>query len=240
MIGSSSSQQGIEQSPSAQTSPTLKQTFIDKLREDYQISLSSLDNEVKSLVQNGQEAKALMLFSDSVKKIIEIRETLTIFYSLFFNNVAVLQRFGSERLKQVGSELQPICELLKGTESSPKEIEGHVLRKLGSMGIFKIHWCINSIVLVEIEYMLDTLQILIEPDFLPLSANASNEPDRYIPPDVKLTVWRRDQGKCVECGSKEKLEYDHIIPISKGGSNTDRNIQLLCEKCNREKAAKIA
>jgi hypothetical protein len=63
--------------------------------------------------------------------------------------------------------------------------------------------------------------------------------DRYIPPEVKLNVWRRDQGKCVECGSKEKLEYDHMIPISKGGSNRERNVQLLCQNCNRKKAAGI-
>ena len=64
--------------------------------------------------------------------------------------------------------------------------------------------------------------------------------DRYISTEVRRAVWRRDEGKCVECGSQEKLEYDHIIPVSKGGSNTARNVQLLCEKCNREKAAKIA
>jgi len=33
-----------------------------------------------------------------------------------------------------------------------------------------------------------------------------------IPDRVKLYVWRRDQGQCVKCGSKVKLEYDHIIP----------------------------
>ena len=62
-----------------------------------------------------------------------------------------------------------------------------------------------------------------------------NEVDRNIPEEVRYKVWRRDEGKCVKCGSRDKLEYDHIIPISKGGSNTARNIELLCENCNREK-----
>ena len=66
------------------------------------------------------------------------------------------------------------------------------------------------------------------------------EHPRYIPSHVKREVWRRDQGKCVECGSQNRLEYDHIIPVSKGGSNTARNVQLLCEQCNRSKGAKIA
>lgn len=57
-----------------------------------------------------------------------------------------------------------------------------------------------------------------------------------IPESVRNEVWRRDLGKCVMCGSQEKLEFDHIIPISKGGSNTARNLQLLCESCNRKKS----
>lgn len=60
-----------------------------------------------------------------------------------------------------------------------------------------------------------------------------------IPQHVQDTVWRRDGGRCVKCGSQENLEFDHIIPLSKGGSNTVRNIQLLCQKCNREKSNKI-
>ena len=71
-------------------------------------------------------------------------------------------------------------------------------------------------------------------------------PDGYlkkrttISASVRREVWRRDQGKCTECGSREKLEYDHIIPVSKGGSNTVRNIELLCESCNRKKSNKIS
>jgi hypothetical protein len=67
-------------------------------------------------------------------------------------------------------------------------------------------------------------------------------PDRVrrpIPESVRHEVWRRDHGQCVDCGSRERLEFDHIIPVSKGGSNTARNIELLCEPCNRAKAAKV-
>ena len=62
---------------------------------------------------------------------------------------------------------------------------------------------------------------------------------RMIPQSVKDAVWRRDQGKCTVCGSREDLEFDHIIPFSLGGSNTYRNIQVLCQNCNRSKAAQI-
>lgn len=57
--------------------------------------------------------------------------------------------------------------------------------------------------------------------------------------EVRREVWRRDQGRCVRCGSRENLEYDHIIPVSKGGSNTARNIELLCETCNRSKSDSV-
>jgi hypothetical protein len=60
-----------------------------------------------------------------------------------------------------------------------------------------------------------------------------------IPEEVRILIWRRDGGQCVKCGSQENLEYDHIIPVAKGGSNTARNIQLLCEKCNRGKRDNI-
>lgn len=60
-----------------------------------------------------------------------------------------------------------------------------------------------------------------------------------IPRDVQREVWRRDQGRCIQCGSQERLEIDHMIPVSKGGSNTARNLQLLCEMCNRSKGNRI-
>ena len=60
-----------------------------------------------------------------------------------------------------------------------------------------------------------------------------------IPESVRLFVWQRDGGCCVKCESKERLEFDHIIPIAEGGSSTERNVQLLCETCNRKKGKAI-
>jgi 5-methylcytosine-specific restriction endonuclease McrA len=60
-----------------------------------------------------------------------------------------------------------------------------------------------------------------------------------IPADELREAWKRCDGQCVLCGSREKLEFDHIVPVALGGSNTARNIQLLCEPCNRSKGATI-
>ncbi|HXM48476.1 MAG TPA: HNH endonuclease signature motif containing protein [Pyrinomonadaceae bacterium] len=61
-----------------------------------------------------------------------------------------------------------------------------------------------------------------------------------IPEAVKLLVYTRDAGKCVRCGSAEKLHFDHIIPVSKGGGNSENNIQVLCDYCNLQKSDRIA
>lgn len=64
--------------------------------------------------------------------------------------------------------------------------------------------------------------------------------DRLIPTPIKIEVWKRDKGKCVLCGSKENLHFDHIVPFSKGGTSLlAKNIQLLCAKHNLLKRDKI-
>jgi 5-methylcytosine-specific restriction endonuclease McrA len=49
---------------------------------------------------------------------------------------------------------------------------------------------------------------------------------------VRMHVWSRDHGKCVLCGSQERVWFDYIVPVWKGGNN-ERNIRLMCESCNR-------
>ena len=55
---------------------------------------------------------------------------------------------------------------------------------------------------------------------------------------IKYEVFKRDKGKCVDCGSQHALEYDHKTCLSLGGSNDINNIQLRCKKCNQRAAIK--
>jgi len=65
---------------------------------------------------------------------------------------------------------------------------------------------------------------------------------RYIPFKVKMRVVRRDNYTCQVCGKHlldNEVEFDHIIPISKGGSSEEHNIRLTCFKCNRDKSDRV-
>lgn len=61
-------------------------------------------------------------------------------------------------------------------------------------------------------------------------------PTRHIPRDIRQRVWAKYGGRCAECGATDYLEFDHIVPHSRGGSNSEANVQLLCRRCNLTKA----
>ncbi|MDO4264181.1 MAG: HNH endonuclease, partial [Deinococcus sp.] len=62
---------------------------------------------------------------------------------------------------------------------------------------------------------------------------------RSIPHKLKLEVWQRDGGKCVECSDNNYLEFDHVIPHSLGGATSASNLQLLCRRCNLAKSNRL-
>lgn len=112
-----------------------------------------------------------------------------------------------------------------------------------------IHWLHQRISALDTVYRLDEFldrqvagvmeEIGGAQRALEAASRRAEVPARAITQEVKDMVWRRDQGRCTECSSNARLEFDHIIPFSRGGSNTYRNIQLLCEVCNRRKSAAI-
>jgi len=66
-----------------------------------------------------------------------------------------------------------------------------------------------------------------------------------LPAWVKNAVFFRDRGICVLChcnltgtiNIQTDENYDHIVPLARGGMNDVSNIQLLCETCNKTKSA---
>jgi len=56
----------------------------------------------------------------------------------------------------------------------------------------------------------------------------------YISPQLFKTILNRDKC-CVYCGSKTHLTYDHIVPVSLGGTTTYDNLVIACANCNSAK-----
>jgi hypothetical protein len=55
---------------------------------------------------------------------------------------------------------------------------------------------------------------------------------------VRWDVLKRDDYRCVRCGARPpgvELEVDHVLPVSRGGSNDLANLQTLCRPCNQGK-----
>ena len=58
-------------------------------------------------------------------------------------------------------------------------------------------------------------------------------------PIVRDRILEKCNHKCCHCGTKEKLQVDHIIPLSRGGRHDEENMQILCQLCNLKKGKGI-
>lgn len=69
-----------------------------------------------------------------------------------------------------------------------------------------------------------------------LKRNAVNE---YLPVRYTSKVINFYK-QCFACGSTDRLEVDHVVPLALGGAHAVRNFQVLCRQCNAEKGARNA
>ena len=65
----------------------------------------------------------------------------------------------------------------------------------------------------------------------------------HIPAHVRREVVERDGGTCAfvsadghRCDSRERVEFDHIVPLAKGGKSTVDNLRLHCRTHNQYRA----
>jgi hypothetical protein len=66
---------------------------------------------------------------------------------------------------------------------------------------------------------------------------------RHIPRGIMLKVVRRDGQICQQCLANvpdDELEFDHVIPHSRGGPTTVENLRVLCRGCNSKKHDSLA
>lgn len=53
------------------------------------------------------------------------------------------------------------------------------------------------------------------------------------------SILKRDGHKCTYCGSTEKLTADHVVPLTRGGTNDESNLTACCIPCNSKKGNKL-
>ena len=136
------------------------------------------------------------------------------------------------------------CNAVKRFKKNPLDIEKVRVYEKIKAGI----WVYNGTFLLD-DYWQETSGqrkvFKFRLEIVDLDTDYYSDPDtlehnRLIPTAVKLEVWKRDQGKCVKCESKDNLHFDHILPYSKGGTSLKpENIQILCARHNLEKRDKI-
>ena len=80
------------------------------------------------------------------------------------------------------------------------------------------------------------LQRMLESDALArariaILGETEGEEKLPVPDSLHLDVWSRHKGRCVECGSTERLNFDRIVATSQRRSDTPRNFELRCQTC---------
>lgn len=68
----------------------------------------------------------------------------------------------------------------------------------------------------------------------------SDRPPTSVWSKLRALVFARDDYTCAYCGARAgRLECDHVVPVSRGGSNELANLATACKPCNQSKRNKL-
>lgn len=59
--------------------------------------------------------------------------------------------------------------------------------------------------------------------------------------DLRQAIFRRDNYTCVYCGHRgntQTLQIDHVVPVTRGGSDDPSNLATACWLCNLQKGTR--
>jgi 5-methylcytosine-specific restriction endonuclease McrA len=66
----------------------------------------------------------------------------------------------------------------------------------------------------------------------------------WIRPKKRLAIYSRDSFRCLACGRSLRrakpfdVTLDHVLPVSKGGTNDPDNLYTCCRSCNSSRQEK--
>ena len=56
---------------------------------------------------------------------------------------------------------------------------------------------------------------------------------------VRKRIIARDQGICAYCGQENSTTVDHVLPVVRGGDDSESNLVCACVSCNTSKGKKM-
>jgi hypothetical protein len=187
----------------------------------------SIENGEKWRIKNNKESEEELEKINSIKKVKE--EARIIREEEKKKKIEIIEQ--ANRVKELKEKE------LKEKEIKEKELKDRILKEKNEEKENVKKKILEKERKKQIEN--EAIQELIDAGLIDNNYYSGSNIRESIPTEVKIAVWNRDKERCVSCSSNSNLEFDHIIPVSKGGANSVKNIQLLCRNCNRTKSNKI-
>jgi len=152
-------------------------------------------------------------------------------------------------------ETKELISLLKFYKKNEVEVELMIKTRGGIIikgKVIKLNKIFNKYVVFQLEnnglvkiFIKDiVLDTLLPINLIPIEEKKEKKKKERnsMSPKLRFDVFRRDKFVCQycgACGSNVELEVDHIIPVSRGGTDEMSNLKTTCFDCNRGKGDRI-